>query len=346
MRCRASKYGAGMQETPKGNPPWNFGVLPVEYLLDLYDLLRQFPIDFMTGNDLVFEEGSPATPEALNARLQSEYYGWYRAARAAHKPSAILIFHDTDSGPEQTLDLCAREAERGLRSTVSILSHRMEKGALREYDINYGALCNLQQSGFCFTYHCNAWEMAGYDEAALPAVFENGVAWLEGKGLSIRHFSPHGGKPSPDGRNNNSFFYPAYTQRDLIWTHNRHGINGRQYSDGSLMNRLRKGDATLDLQAFLIENITLARRIILLFHAQYYYTPNRKLVEEMTPLNPWLARYWKLYDKGNAKAYWKPLRRALLAYERSHAQAHPRKRVSRRFSARCYRLLTRLMPWR
>jgi len=266
-------------------------------------------IAFKTFDDLEFDHGFDfRTPEGLKELYSREYASWLKAMRAGPPRIEIFLQHDSDSGPRETVSMVGQEAQRGIASTTSVFAQVIGEGKLLQYPIDFAALARFQNKNrLCVAYHCNAWETSRYDEALLAERFREDVQILRSQGLTIRCFSPHGGTPSPDKRNNNSFYFPGIVEEPLIWTHNTYAIKGHRYSDGGLPNRLARSDVTADLRAYLIENTGLARRIILLIHPQYYSATSAALAAKYFELNPWLTEYWRLYDSGRSAEFWAPL---------------------------------------
>jgi len=286
------------------------GALPFSYLAGLFQTLTSCAkIRFLNYKDLPFEFNRQVHSEDDLRKLYKDEYSSWKENSLKEPTLDILFLHDCDSGPAQTVYLCEKEARYGIRSTTSLFVNILDSnGNPMPYKIDFLALRKLQEKGICFTYHANAGELAGYDEEKVRSVCNADVTWLENHGFDIQFFSPHGGRPSSDGRNNNSFFYPALFNRSLIWTHNRFAPSGHRYSDGGFIPRLQKGTPGTDLRAYLIENLALSRRIFILIHPQYYFAdaPNPSVMaSEDVP--EWLLEYWRLCESGKEIQYWAPL---------------------------------------
>lgn len=294
-------------------------MLPFEYITGLYStLLDSGRVNFLDFNDLPFPDDEDIRTESgLTTLYKRELIAWKSRLPPVPSKFQVLIQHDCDSGPLETEYFCAVEGEVGIKSTTSLFCRqRSREGVISTYTIDFKALKYLQdEKGMCFAYHCNAFELAGYDEAAVEDIFNEDVEFLHSKGLDVKCFSPHGGVVSPDGRNNNSFFYPSFSRRRLIWTHNKFAPSGVRYSDGSWMGRIKKPDSGLDLRAFLMTKLLLpgamSKRYIMLIHPQYYFADGSALAEKFFMQNPWLEEFWELHRQGNSSAYWDPLRAAL-----------------------------------
>lgn len=304
------------------SPRQGISMLPFEYIRGLYDtLLEDGKVNFMDFNDLSFPPGHDIQTEAgLVALYKEEYRLWRKKSLSSvDAPKLNLIIqHDSDSAPLETQYLCAFEGELGIKSTTAIFCREIdEEGAICRYGIDFDLLKRLQdEKGMCFTYHCNAGELAGYDEKKIVDVFNEDVEFLRSHGLEINHFSPHGGIAGPSGVNNYSFFYPSFSRHRLIWTHNRFAPSAQRYSDGAWSVRIKRGDVSMDLRRFLITNLLtkdrpLTYRYVVLLHPQYYFAKESSSAEPYFAKNPWLKEYWELYLQGKSAEYWEPLRDAL-----------------------------------
>jgi len=290
------------------------GYLPFTYLESLFAVLKQSPrVRFRTFADLAFDLEQPlATPKALKTAYKAEYKAWKKEVAAKEEPVIdIILMHDCDSGPKQTVHLCEYQVANGVVSTSSLFTRTMVEGVPRPYPIDYDRLLATQAQGNCFAYHCNAYQTAGFDPSKVEAHFNADMAALRERGFSINHFSPHGGPAGPDGRRNNSFFYPAFAPKALIWTHNRYEPIGNHYSDGGLAPRLARGDITVDLQYRLMKAMALNTRFFILLHPQYYFSETPDRAKEIFVASPWVKAFWQWHEKGQPERYWEPLREHL-----------------------------------
>jgi hypothetical protein len=90
----------------------------------------------------------------------------------------------------------------------------------------------------------------------------------------IRFFSPHGGVPTADGRNNTSIEVPV-DMGDLIWVHNRNSASFKAtYSDGGINNRARDPEMR-DLINF-VRRMKPGNRYRILTHPQYFCSVYRE----------------------------------------------------------------------
>lgn len=296
-----------------------FAMLPISFITDLYELLLESgKINFLDFSSLRFSPTIDIRAEdGLRTLFKQEYQDWKDQLSPSDRRITVIIQHDSDDGPKETEYFCALESELGIKSTTAVFANkRGSDGLCSTYGIDYPLLRRFQEErGMCFAYHCNAAELAAYDTSRIASIFNSDVDFLEEQGISIGFFSPHGGVAGPDGRNNNSFYYPAFSRRRLIWTHNRYAPSGGRYSDGSWLGRIRKLDSGLDLRKFLLTQLERSNpqrnRLFMLLHPQYYFAVDRVAAEEHFATNPWLEEFWNLYDRGRSSAFWDPLRAAL-----------------------------------
>ena len=297
-------------------------MLPFSYLRSFYvALLETGLVRLHSFNELQFPpDADLSTEEGLKTTYAEEFKTWAKTARASEEPRKLDLFllHDCDSAPLETQYMLGLEGELGMRSTTSVfVRERDGRGNLRNYGIDYDVLKRLQDDkGLSFSYHCNAAEVALYDEELVRTTFNDDIEFLHSKGLDIRCFSPHGGVAGPGGLNNYSYFYPAFSRRLLYWTHNKYAPSGRRYSDGGMHARLPRNDASLDIRAFF-KTLLEARapgavmRCFMLIHPQYYFAKDAELATPHLATNAWLAEFWDLHRQGRESEYWAPVRAAL-----------------------------------
>lgn len=315
------------------------GILPYEYLEGLFKTLKASPrVRFLTHDALPFDAAFQIRSEAdMKSFYAKELEAWRNQA-SVEADIEVLLMHDCDTGPAQTVYLCSHQASLGLVSTTSLFVEVPDlNGGRIPYDMDYQQLTTLQKHGQCFTYHCNGPELVSYDDSLVEKQINADVEALFEMGFNIRFFSPHGGRPSVTGINNNSYFYPTLFRRKLIWTHNRFAPSGYRYSDGALMPRLLRGDGSTDLRAYLMGLATLpgpakasasrlpesgritkkfnaTRRIFILLHPQYYFTEKQRSEVRFSYNTPkWLSMFWDLYERGRPDQFWAPLAEALHA---------------------------------
>lgn len=286
------------------------GYLPFTYIESLLATLQASPhVRFRSFADLPFNVNPTLNSEDdMRAFYKAEYASWKKEVEDQNNPVIdIILMHDCDSGPEQTVHMCEYEAAHSITSTTSLFTRTLVKGALTPYCIDDERLLAAQEKGICFSYHCNAYQTANYDEVIMNKYFNEDVEELTRRGFVINCFSPHGGPACPNGLNNNAFFYPSFSQRHLVWTHNRFGPAGKKYSDGSLAPRLAKGDPTVNLQHALFKTIALNNRVFILLHPQYYFSETPGRSKEIFEASPWVKEFWQWHDKGQPEKYWEPL---------------------------------------
>lgn len=321
--------------------PVRSGILPFEYVDGFLRALKSSPrIQFRTHADLPFDPDFRVRSEADMKEFYRKELDTWRNQRAESGDIEVFLLHDCDSGPRETVYLCNHETELGVVSTTSLFVEVPDpKGGTIPYDIDYQHLVALQQHGQCFTYHCNGPQLCGYDDDRVPGRINADVEALVAMGFDIRFFSPHGARASPEGKSNTTYFYPQLFRRPLVWTHNRFAPSGHRYSDGGLVGRLKRGDPTTDLRAYMLNLASLpspaatqsswrtwlksvggtaatklnsTRRVFILLHPQYYFAETLKpdvMASDQTV--GWLREYWHLHERGRADEYWAPLVEAL-----------------------------------
>jgi len=288
------------------------GILPPRFLFDLLLLLKSY--DFVEFMDCSAASLQPAklmrTEAELKAFYEQEHEVW-KATNLKRRRIEINILQDCDHGVIETEEICAFESAFGIKATTALFARRgAETNDRRQYEIDFGHMAMLQKRGMLFGYHANAWEMSGFDEEKHVQFFNEDIAFLEAQGLEINCFSPHGARPSPDGRHNASFFAPAFASKPLVWTHNRIAPRGARQGDGDFWPRLRNGDPSSDIRNYLLKHLAFGRRLWILFHPQYYSGSSPDLVTGMSAL-PWPAEYWHGYQSGRPQSFWEPVRRHL-----------------------------------
>lgn len=221
-------------------PPSSQSLLPLQFLEELYRILLSIEPVFLTCDDLDFSflESPPANPTELQAAYRQEFANWLTSPRPICPH--ILILHDTDSGPVETLELCRLERSLGIVSTVSTYARCAypPKGGC-EYEIDFDALVEMQKAGFGITYHCNA--ASQVYRCAYGSVYANydaDVELLRSKGLRIDYYAAHGESQLPKKWQNMNFFYPAHVRYPLISTHSGYSCMWHAfYNDGALLSK-------------------------------------------------------------------------------------------------------------
>jgi hypothetical protein len=290
------------------------GILPKEYLFELLELLQEHErVKFVNFKGMQFAlPPEVATREQLQGFYDQEFKLW-RAAEAKNKSQSlsVMLAHDCDSGPKETVLLSQFEAALRIPATTAIFFKTIKGNEVVDYAIDYATLVTLQAHGIEFAYHANAWDCCSHIFQELPETFNDHVTGLKRLGFDIRCFSPHGAKASACGRTNSSFFYPDFWQQPLIWTHNGFSPGGIKYSDGSLYRKLENADPDVDLRSFFLKRISSGIRLRLFIHPQYYFAENDAKARAIAHNSPWVLQYWQLWYEGRSKEFWTPLRVAL-----------------------------------
>lgn len=235
----------------------------------LRTLIAQDNVEFITYNDLMWDDD-----RNYRKGYPEEWKRWQAALRDGRRSREkfyILLQHDTDTGPVDTLRMADVELRLGIRSSIMTFV-RWRRGRphknIMPYPIDWNGLKKLEACDFCIGYHCNAMHNANFDPALAHDFFREELETLSGK-FDLKFFSAHGGKKGPNGEINNSLDYPANYPTNVRWVHNRFSPRfDRDYSDGGVRLRLARGDETTDLRAWL-QTLNPGRHRILI-HPQIY----------------------------------------------------------------------------
>lgn len=252
-------------------------------------------VEFITYDDLLWGDDDdhvnsfPGEWARWRARLQQ--------GGLARDKAYVLLQHDTDSGPSETIAIAQLEAAYGARSSIMTFARkptRVGEPEVDAYDIDWTALRALQHRGFAIGYHCNALHVANFEADAAARIFEDDVATLRRHGLRIDYFSPHGGKASAQGLTNASIDYPLLTATAVRWVSTRFSARFDGYfsdgGSGTAMSGVQRQKALRDFVAQMRPGC----RYRVLVHAQYY----RAFDDEAAPclLPPWPVRVPSAHD--------------------------------------------------
>jgi hypothetical protein len=191
----------------------------------------------------------------------------------------VFLQHDADRNPENTVRVLQLERSLGAVSAAYFFRERHPRwpGDHEPYELDLGALQELERDGFEIGYHLNGPERAGYDPAAGWRLIREDLAFFRSH-FRLRSFVPHGGVPGPDGKNNHDIPHRDELA-DLIWFYNGRGLGADLgWSDGLL-----ECPASIDLP----DPREIARRVRgrlrarFLFHPQYYGDTLRPNLEDV-----------------------------------------------------------------
>lgn len=280
-------------------------ILPMKFIEDLYMVLLSFDADFITPDDLSFlitdEILSPQTIDNIYIR---EYNSWKN-----HSPQnkfSILLLHDCDGAPYNTVRFLKYENSLGIKSTTSLYVTDFDSDEANPFPLDYPKLVALQDAGFCFTYHWNHAGNANFDPTRYWRFFDRDVEFLRAKGLRIDYYSSHGRKRTKEGKCNHEFFCPSMARNKLLSTHNRYRIIGLSYSDGGLARR----PETSDIRDFLAQ-LRYGERHIILLHPCYYGARDETCAKNFFETHPFIKEYWDCFHAGDTTPYWRNLLKIL-----------------------------------
>jgi len=279
-------------------------MLPFSYVRALFRHLVSQDVRFLDFDDLSFPTDIDISERSGLEKAYRREWRDYRRQRRDFAGCDILLMHDCDAGPWQTVRMCQFEAELGMTSTAALFARRLHGKVRRDYSIDFAEMKRLQdEAGICIAYHCNAYHNAGRDVELARQFFEDDIRQLEGKGFRIRHFSAHGSQRFGD----NTIYWPALTPRRLIWTHNGMTPLGAAYSDSALPKSLAKSSRSPDLKAFLQAELTRGNRLFVHMHPQYYFEETADAAEPFFAGNSWLEAVWNHHARGTMDEYWSGL---------------------------------------
>jgi hypothetical protein len=180
----------------------------------------------------------------------------------------VLLHHDADRQPAKTVEMMHLERRLGVVSSNYFFVRRCPRwdGDEEPYAPDYPELQRLESAGFEVGYHLNAMERANYDPVVALRVADEDVEFLRRR-IRLRTFVPHGGRPGPNGQNNESI--PYYGQiGELVWAYNGRGVfNEVAWSDGHA-----EGERAVRLKdpRVLASHLKGRVRAHFLLHPQYY----------------------------------------------------------------------------
>jgi hypothetical protein len=228
-------------------------------------LLLRGDVEFITYDHLAWEEADDHT-----LGYPREWERW--TGRPKSGTCQVLIQHDADSGPYQTQEMLALEAELGIISTTMVFNEwqvgRIGVDDVVPYPIDWDFLKSLEKLGFVFGYHTNAVHNANFDRLGAIRLFEKDVTALNER-LLIKYFSPHGGLVL-NGMGNASVDFQTETRCALRHVHNRFSPKFvSTFTDGGLIGRTASGDHRLDFCQWT-KTLRQNQRYRMLIHPQYY----------------------------------------------------------------------------
>lgn len=284
----------GTRESPNAPLPFAFIAAFIARLSRRDDVQFITYDDLCWSDDLDYEHGYPV-----------EWAAWKNGCKTGKIDAEkihILLQHDTDGGPGETLRLANYEAERGVRSTIMtfvnwrgreyLWESLEELPELRPYSMDWQGLKELENKRFGIGYHCNAMHNAAFDADLAYELFASDIAALR-RNFSISYFSPHGGRRGPNGETNNSLNYPAVCGTDARWIYNRYAPHFHgAYSDGGLTARIAAGTA-VDPRIWL-GSLQPGRRYRTLIYAQHYADNFKFVAADASTVAPWYLRFVEL----------------------------------------------------
>ena len=208
-----------------------------------------------------------------------------------HRKVEVLLQHDTDSGPKETLAMMRLEEAFGAVSSVMTFARRPLKigeAPVEDYAIDWDALREFQQKGFVVGYHCNAYQVTHFQRDRVAQEFSADLERLNTRGLRTDYFTVHGGKSGPDGASNSSFDYPALTGSPVRWVNTRFSPRFDGYFSDGGSGTAMTGDLRLSKLTAFVAQMRPGCRYRLLIHPQYFRLQDMAAI--MSVLPPWPDR--------------------------------------------------------
>lgn len=298
-------------------------------------------VEFITYDDMAWEDDT----DHVNS-FPEEWERWRQRVRGdkdMQKKVHVLIQHDTDSGPAETLAMARLEAAFGVRSSIMTFARRplrVGEPEIETYRIDWDGLQSLVRQGFVVGYHCNALHLACFDEAHAPQAFTEDLVDLAHRGFRIDYFTAHGGPSSPTGVGNSGIDYPGLTGSRVRWVNTRYSPRFDGYfSDGGKGSNRSGVDRFSDLREF-VAGMRPGGRYRILIHAQYFEPIDLQAALCMLP--PWPPRPVSEREAQAASAFKVAVRSDRPVTRRLYDAA--RERARRVFGGtRAWRLLSRLV---
>ena len=249
---------------------------PRRYLTDFFAFLKhnKDAFEVLTYADLPWDGDCD-----YGRNYPTEWKNWKRQLASGERdPNKIyLVFqYDVDSRPDRTMALLREPSHQLAPANIMIFNRRVDRKrlknsgelALTDYDLDIDLLQRLEAQSFVVGYHCNAYELSGFDETRALDIFNEDVRALS-QHFKIRFFSAHGGVPDSRGRNNRHLpFHREWVDR-LKWVHNGHKVRfDGHFSDGG-HNSPRTSPLHRDLRSF-VSRMRPGGRYGVLLHPQYY----------------------------------------------------------------------------
>ena len=283
----------------------DYAILPMRFIEDLYKILLSFNAQFVTPDELSFLiTDEIQSPKTIGNIYKREYASWQK--KAPRNKFTILLLHDCDYSPHNTIHFLEYEKSLSIRSTTAVYVTEFNKNEEKPFPIDYSRLALFQQYGFCFSYHWNCATSKNFDPSHFWTFFDSDIDFLNSKGLEINYYSSHGAITREGQKNNHEFFPPARARHKLLSTHNRYAFMGLKYSDGAFEAKPEQSD----IRNFLFK-LAYGERHIILLHPCRYGAQNEDCAKKLFPTHPYIEEYWKLYRGGDTSPYWKEVLKAL-----------------------------------
>ena len=185
------------------------GYLPFDYLAGFLKFLHDNRdiIEIFTYADLHWPAGD-YSPDSMYRKEFSIWKKDLKTDRVRRKKIHLLLQHDVDSVPEQSMKTCRLEYELDLPSNLMIFNRRIDRPLLKnedqvrytDYPLDDELLSQATQSDFVVGYHCNAFEQSHFDMESALDIFETDLDALRAMIRPNRLFLSPWRRTGSDGR--------------------------------------------------------------------------------------------------------------------------------------------------
>jgi len=254
------------------------GYFPQSYVAGLCEFLarNRHRIDVITYRDIQWQSDYDA-PNKYPTEFEA--YKQRRESMEARGKCEVLLQHDVDGKPRNTLDVLEIEHTWGLTSTSMMFNRLLNRSLLRtkgrieyvpesKYPIDESEWERFRLAGFEIGLHVDSMERTFWNPADALALFTDDLAEMRSR-HPVNFFSAHGGVRGPDQINNNSMPLPPQEELDARWVHNGYTPKmTKQFSDGGHFGT-KIDPAHRDIRDF-VKTWVPGGRYRILIHPQYY----------------------------------------------------------------------------
>jgi hypothetical protein len=274
-------------------------------LIDLFANNRDI-FNIITYDDFLWDKDEPC---CLNYPSEKDRWERYLKKNIAERYKIhVLIQHDVDASPENTMNLIKYEKDKNIKSNIMIFNRKTIRTndpnnvLYGDYELDFDLLKECEKNGFIIGYHCNAYERSKYNLNEAKEIFTNDINELSKK-FKIKYFSAHGGQWNFDRTlNNKNIEVPDELKSKLIWVHNGAApFFNKTFSDGGIRSYYHVDQNKRDLRQF-IGSMRFGDRCRILTHPQYYSEHFKEL--ELLLKSSWYRPVLDSYRKNQSEISW------------------------------------------